>query len=96
MHQHQHYLLAQLPVYVTEQCAAATRKLACGVAFMAPQLQTDTAVVAVLGGSLYMPQFPHRSVCEEYNSECAGFIAAVQAAKNKSLALVSWYFYRYF
>jgi hypothetical protein len=85
-------LHTQLPVYVSEQCAAATRKLACGVAFMAPQLQTQPAVVALLGESLYMPQFPHRSVCEDYNRDCSGFIAAVQAAKGKNLTQVSSYF----
>jgi hypothetical protein len=80
--------LAQLPVYVSAQCQAAARKLACGVAFMAPELQSDTAVQRYLGTELYMPQFPDKSVCYEYNAACAGFIAAAQASTGVNLSQV--------
>jgi hypothetical protein len=80
--------LAQLPVYVSAKCQAATRKLACGVAFMPPELQSDTAVQTYLGSELYMPQFPDKSVCYEYNAACAGFIAAAKASTGANLSQV--------
>jgi hypothetical protein len=62
--------LAKQPVYVSAECQAAARKLACGVALMAPQLQADAAVQKYLGKDLYIPRFPHRSVCTAYNAAC--------------------------
>jgi hypothetical protein len=78
----------QLPVYISSECQEATRKLACGIAFMAPERQNATEVVAVLGGSLYMPSFPHRAVCMSYNAACAEFIAVAAATTNVNLTQV--------
>jgi hypothetical protein len=41
---------------------------------MAPELQTGAAVVQTFGTGLYAPQFPARSVCEDYNAVCAPVI----------------------
>eukprot|EP00953_Heterococcus_sp_UTEX-ZZ885_P017654 9876-Heterococcus_DN1.PRE.2 len=41
---------------------------------MPPELQTSTAVVQTFGTGLYAPQFPARSVCEDYNAICAPVI----------------------
>ena len=82
-----HITHTQLPVYISSECEAATRKLACGVAFMAPDLQTNATTVGVLGASLYMPSFPHRAVCQHYNAACAEFIHVVAAATFPSVNL---------
>jgi hypothetical protein len=66
--------LLQIPVYVGGDCWTALRKLLCSLSFMPPELQTSTAVVQTFGNGLYAPQFPARSVCEDYNAICAPVI----------------------
>jgi hypothetical protein len=80
--------LAQLPVYVSAKCQAAARKLACGVALMAPELQADAAVQKYLGKELHMPRFPHRSVCTAYNAACLEFITVANLSTGVNLSQV--------
>jgi hypothetical protein len=64
--------LSILPAYVEERCRVAATKLTCSMAMMPPEHQPQLAPYLP---EVYVPQFPARSLCEDFNSLCAGFIA---------------------
>jgi hypothetical protein len=76
-------------VYAPADCQVAARVLLCGKIFRAPQLQTAANVQADLGSDLYMPQFPDRSICTNYNDKCAATIAATKASTGVDLSEVN-------
>jgi hypothetical protein len=76
-------------VYAPADCQVAARILQCGKIFRAPQLQTSDRIQADLGSDLYMPQFPDRSICTNYNEKCADTIAATKASTGVDLSEVN-------
>ena len=60
-----------LPVFLPEACKVAFKRLVCGVAMMAAE---GTPALAGILPDVYVPQYPHRDICEAYATDCASFI----------------------
>jgi hypothetical protein len=59
---------SQLPQFFSSKCLNSQRAVTCAMAFMNPHPLDD---LALLFGTVYLPSFPERSLCLDYNAACA-------------------------
>jgi hypothetical protein len=65
-----------MPTMVESKCQLKFRRLTCGVIFPSP---SPTDALAFIFGTIYMPSFPHHSVCTEFLDTCDDFLKVVPA-----------------
>lgn len=65
-----------MPTMVESKCQLKFRRLTCGLTFPSP---SPTDALAFIFGTIYMPSFPHHSVCTEYMDTCEEFLKVVPA-----------------
>lgn len=66
-----------LPRYIESDCLVANRALLCTSLF---QTAYASEVLNTTYGTVYVPSFPHKSVCEAYGTQCAALAALNPAA----------------
>lgn len=81
-----HFLFAVAPVSLSGSrvgCREALAKFVCGAAFM----PCADITIAALGQTVKFPRFPCRSVCNNYESQCAPLISMLTALPGTSSLL---------
>jgi hypothetical protein len=65
-----------IPKYFYEDCLLSQRKVLCGSFFLKPEASD---ALAFLFGTIYLPSFPQRDVCESYQEQCSSLISLAPA-----------------
>ena len=65
-----------LPIMVESKCQVMFRRMVCGTMFPSP---SPSEALADTFGTIYMPSFPHKTVCTEFMDTCDDFLKIVPA-----------------
>eukprot|EP01041_Mallomonas_annulata_P015416 gene15416-32610_t len=77
---------SKVHVWITEECDISMKKYFCSSTMIAPQWLTRSEILSmnnisdrsdlmIRGGGVYVPSYPHHSVCTEYASVCGDYIS---------------------